>query len=123
MGKGFVLRAVVVSAFVAFLVPFLYTVIFGYSVVYDPPMDPASFYDKFYEEQQQWLSENSKTLSGFQTLRARVSEGRFWAEYAELFGMSFFALLAACLSFGLWERKASRSNNSAQPTPYPRGCK
>ena len=44
MTKGFFLRAATVSALVAFLVPFIYTVLFGYSVVYDPPMDPATFY-------------------------------------------------------------------------------
>jgi hypothetical protein len=110
MTKGFYLRAATVSALVAFLVPFLYTVLFGYSVVYDPPMDPTAFHAQTYEQQQKWLSANSKTLNGFQTLLSRIGEKRFWGEYAELFGMSFLMLLVACLGFGFWERRISRSN-------------
>ena len=115
MTKGFYLRAATVSALVAFLVPFLYTVIFGYSVVYDPPMDPAAFHAKTYEEQQKWLSAHSKTLNGLQTLLSRLGEKRFWGEYAELFGMSFFMLLVACLGFGFWERRISRSRRITGP--------
>ncbi|MFP5464424.1 MAG: hypothetical protein ACLGHR_06620 [Gammaproteobacteria bacterium] len=110
MTKGFYLRAVTVSALVAFSVPFLYTILFGYSVVYDPPMDPAAFYAMIYEAQQEWLSSHSKTLNGFQTLLARFGEKRFWGEYAQLFVMSFLMLLVACLGFGFWERRVSRSN-------------
>jgi hypothetical protein len=110
MKKGFYLRAATVSALVAFLVPFLYTVLFGYSVVYDPPMDPAAFYAQTYEEQQSWLSAHAITLNGFQTILSRLGEKRFWGEYAELFGMSFLMLLMACLGFGFWERHVLRSN-------------
>jgi hypothetical protein len=110
MTKGFFLRAATVSALVAFLVPFIYTVLFGYSVVYDPPMDPAAFYAQTYEEQQKWISEHSITLNGLQTLLSRLGEKRFPGEYAELFGMSFFMLLVACLGFGFWERRVLRSN-------------
>ena len=110
MTKGFFLRAATVSALVAFLVPFIYTVLFGYSVVYDPPMDPTTFYGQTYEEQQKWLSAHSKKLNGLQTLLTRFSEKRFWGEYTDFFGVSFTMLLVACLWFGFWERRALRSN-------------
>lgn len=110
MDKGFLTRAVAVCVAVAFFIPFIYTIIFGYSVVYDPPMNPESFYKKSHEEQQQWLSKSTKRLNGYQTLLNRITEKRFWGEYAELFFMSFAAMFVACISFGLWERRVMRSN-------------
>lgn len=112
MDRGFFLRAVVVSAAVAVLLPFLYTVAFGYSVEYNPPMDPKEFHAKSYEQQQEWLNAHAVTLNGWQTLKQRVGELWFWREYAVFFAMAFLALLIGCISFGLWERKALRSDTS-----------
>lgn len=112
MDRYFMLRAVVVSAGVAVLLPFLYTVAFGYSVEYNPPMNPKEFHSKSYEEQQEWLSAHAVTLNGWQTLKRRVGEPWFWREYAIVSAMAFVALFAACVCFGIWERKVTRSKIS-----------
>jgi hypothetical protein len=72
--RATVLRALLLSAILAGIFPFVYTVLGSSGVEYKTPLYPATFHAMTFERQQQWLQENEIRISGFKHLSQRLGD-------------------------------------------------
>ena len=99
-------RILCVSFVFALIAPLAELALFGESVEYSPPMDPAAFYALSYEKQQEWLQVHSRRITGFSELRNRVRDPRFWVREYPPAALSIFALVfLSCAAVVIWERR------------------
>jgi len=103
------IRAIVLSVVLGAVFPLLFAAVFGYSVHYRTPMDPAAFYSLSYEGQQQWLRENEVRVTGLEYMKENIADPVFWKESLPFAGYTGGLLLVACLIMAWWERSATRS--------------
>jgi hypothetical protein len=98
-------RIAVVSLVFALVTPLAVLALFGESVEYSPPMDPATFYALSYENQQEWLKDHGRKITGLSELRNRIQDKRFWVEEYLPAALSVFPLLfLSCAVVVAWER-------------------
>jgi hypothetical protein len=99
-------RIVVISLVFALIAPLAALGLFGESVEYSPPMDPAAFYALSYEKQQEWLRDHSRRITGLSELRSRVKHARFWTQEYPAAALSVFVLVfLSCAAIVVWERR------------------
>jgi predicted PurR-regulated permease PerM len=106
-------RILVVSLCFALVTPLVIVLAFSESVDYLTPLHPATFYAMSFQEQQEWLRNNSRRNAGWVELRGRVRSPTFWTqEYIPTALGAFVLVLLSCAVFAVWDRREMRSNST-----------